>query len=247
MYLKRYSHLLTFYPFHSLLSMLNSHRNLSYPPLQTDHTRRNIDCTKVTFGFGDIAYVCSLWQVLLYGFMILTLWPWPLTYFLKSFNLGCYLLVIVAAWQASLSSDNLSHESCPLLLSPWGMLIIEAWLRWMFVVEHVFKSLQHHLLCPGSNDLGHIVLSCLFVGVVNFGIRYNFWTILRDRDLIFCMHTPLMMSFQMSLRQCCRNSSDNQTFFMNVQQRMIECRTKCPTENINIAVCKTLLPPFPNI
>ena len=40
--------------------------------------------------------------------------------------------------------------------------------------------------------------------------------------------------------QWCRNSSDlsdNRTFLMNVRQKMLECRTKCPTEiikNINL-------------
>ena len=43
-----------------------------------------------------------------------------------------------------------------------------------------------------------IVLSvCL--SVVNFNLRYNFWTV-RDRDFIFGMHTPLMMYFQMTPR-----------------------------------------------
>ena len=39
----------------------------------------------------------------------------------------------------------------------------------------------------------------------------------------------------MSIIQWCRNSSDlsdNQTFLMNVRQKMLECRTKCPTEII---------------
>ena len=42
---------------------------------------------------------------------------------------------------------------------------------------------------------------CLFVclSVVNFNLRYNFWTV-RDRDFIFCMHTPVMMPFQMTSR-----------------------------------------------
>ena len=63
---KHYTHkeifIFSYHPsFLSSFSMLNSHRNLSYPPLQTDHTRRNIDCTKVTFGYGvhvhgDIAF-----------------------------------------------------------------------------------------------------------------------------------------------------------------------------------------------
>ena len=40
---------------------------------------------------------------------------------------------------------------------------------------------------------------CLFVclSVVNFNLRYNFWTI-RDRDFIFGMHTPLMTPFQVT-------------------------------------------------
>ena len=54
---KHYTHkeifIFSYHPsFLSSFSMLNSHRNLSYPPLQTDHTHRNIDCTKVTFGYG---------------------------------------------------------------------------------------------------------------------------------------------------------------------------------------------------
>ena len=39
--------------------------------------------------------------------------------------------------------------------------------------------------------------------------------------------------------QCCRNSSDlsdNRTFFMNVRQKMLECRTKCPTNNIKMSI-----------
>ena len=60
---------------------------------------------------------------------------------------------------------------------------------------------QHHLKNTPppreSNDLGHIVfVSSVCLSVVNFNIRYNFWT-MRDRDFIFDMHTPLMMPFQM--------------------------------------------------
>ena len=61
----------------------------------------------------------------------------------------------------------------------------------------------------GSNDRGHIVFVlsvcllfvCLSVclSVVNFNLRYNFWTV-RDRDFIFGMHTPLMKPFQMTPR-----------------------------------------------
>ena len=37
-----------------------------------------------------------------------------------------------------------------------------------------------------------------FLSVANFNISYNFWTV-RDRDFIFCMHTQLMMPFQITL------------------------------------------------
>ena len=50
---------------------------------------------------------------------------------------------------------------------------------------------------PPDRMIGGILLSCLFV--VNFNLRYNFWTV-RDRDFIFGMHTPLMMPFQMTPR-----------------------------------------------
>ena len=52
---------------------------------------------------------------------------------------------------------------------------------------------------------GILFLSCLSVclficlSVVNFNLRYNFWTI-RERDFIIGMHTPLMIPSQMSPR-----------------------------------------------
>ena len=49
-------------------------------------------------------------------------------------------------------------------------------------------------LCPGGIQ-NVLFLSCL--SVVNFNIRYNFWTI-RDRDFIFGMHTSLVMLFLMT-------------------------------------------------
>ena len=57
-------------------------------------------------------------------------------------------------------------------------------------------------LCPRIKWSGHIVfvmsvcLSVVCLSVVNFNIRYNFWTA-RDRDFIYGMHTPLMTPFQM--------------------------------------------------
>ena len=50
---------------------------------------------------------------------------------------------------------------------------------------------------------GILFLSCLFVclfvclSVVNFNLRYNFWTV-RHRDFIFGMHTPLMTNDTLS-------------------------------------------------
>ena len=46
-----------------------------------------------------------------------------------------------------------------------------------------------------------VLFVCLFVclSVINFNLRYNFWTV-RDRDFIFGMHTPLMMPYQITPR-----------------------------------------------
>ena len=40
---------------------------------------------------------------------------------------------------------------------------------------------------------------CVCLSVVNFNLRYNFWTI-RDRDFICDVHTPQMTPFQMTSR-----------------------------------------------
>ena len=94
---------------------------------------------------------------------------------------------------------------------------------------------------------------CLFVclSVVNFNIRYNFWTV-RGRDFIFGMHTPLMMPFQMTPRSmtcdldfdlcsknsffglCCRRGHSqcftNTPWFLNIQRNYIKLiqSTKLP-------------------
>ena len=53
---------------------------------------------------------------------------------------------------------------------------------------------------PGPNDREHIVfVMSVCLSVVNFNLRYNFW-IVKDKDFIFGMHTPLMMPFQMTPR-----------------------------------------------
>ena len=81
-----------------------------------------------------------------------------------------------------------------------------------FIMVELNVSNLYSFYAPGSNDRGHIVFVlavCLFVclsvrlsvclSVVNFNLRYNFWTV-RDRDFIFGMHTPLMTPFQMTPR-----------------------------------------------
>ena len=58
----------------------------------------------------------------------------------------------------------------------------------------------HQFYAPGLNDRGHIVfVLSVCLSVVNFNIRYNFWTV-RGRDFIFGMHILLMTPFQMTLR-----------------------------------------------
>ena len=96
----------------------------------------------------------------------------------------------------------------------WSSLIYILWLRqmcWKFqYVQYIPMPILEfcHFYATGSNDRGHIVFVlsvclsvCLFVclSVVNFNIRYNFWTV-RGRDFIFCMHTSLMIPFQMTPR-----------------------------------------------
>ena len=61
-----------------------------------------------------------------------------------------------------------------------------------------------YIFMPPDRMIGGILfLSCLFVclfvclSVVNFNLRYNLWTV-RDGDLIFGVHTPIMMPFQMT-------------------------------------------------
>ena len=63
MYFKKINSILTIYPFHFLFSILKSHRNLSYPPLQTLRTRRYIDCTKVTFVYGGSESTYTMWRL----------------------------------------------------------------------------------------------------------------------------------------------------------------------------------------
>ena len=83
--------------------------------------------------------------------------------------------------------------------------ICELYLKLPFTIHNLAKSVEVFIFyAPRSNDRGHIafVLSvCLFVwlSVVNFNLRYNFWTV-RGRDFLFGMHTLLLMHFQMTPR-----------------------------------------------
>ena len=82
--------------------------------------------------------------------------------------------------------------------------------RWFLEnkVTRIISVLQYLKLsfyyASGPNDREHIVFVLsvclsLCLSVVNFNLRYNFWTV-KDRDFIFGMHTPLMMPFQMAPR-----------------------------------------------
>ena len=80
-------------------------------------------------------------------------------------------------------------------------------------ISRLFGIIRGIFMPPDRMIGGILFLSCLFVclsvclsvclfvclSVVNFNIRYNFWTV-RGRDFIFGMHTPLMMTFQMTPR-----------------------------------------------
>ena len=61
------------------------------------------------------------------------------------------------------------------------------------------------VILPDQMIGGILFLSCLSVclfvclSVVNFNLRYNFWTV-RDRDFIFGMHISLMTPFQLTPR-----------------------------------------------
>ena len=78
---------------------------------------------------------------------------------------------------------------------------------WLTKSEWCCVDLDHAshygLFMPPDRMIGAycFCLVCLFVSmfvclcVVNFDLRYNFWTV-RDRDFIFGVHTPLMTSFQ---------------------------------------------------
>ena len=69
----------------------------------------------------------------------------------------------------------------------------------------LYEYRHYHLsfYAPESSDWEYIVFcpACLFIclSFVNFNRHYYIW-IVRDRDLIFDMHTPPMISFQMTPR-----------------------------------------------
>ena len=84
---------------------------------------------------------------------------------------------------------------------------------WPFIELSQF-CWAHAFFMPPDRMIGGILVFVLsvFNFYFNFNLSYNFWT-LRDRDLIFGMHTPLMMPFQITPRSmslwpslCTKNS-----------------------------------------
>ena len=56
--------------------------------------------------------------------------------------------------------------------------------------------------CPVCLTVCLSVCLSVCLPVENVNLRYNFWTV-RYRDFIFSMHTPIMISFQMTPRSPC--------------------------------------------
>ena len=105
--------------------------------------------------------------------------------------------------------------SCPTLglasvlmlrpISPELVLFLDFW------VSNIPRYFCFWFMPPDRMIGGILFLFCLFVClsvcqficlsvclcVVNFNLRYNFWTV-RGRDFIFGMHTLLIMTFQMT-------------------------------------------------
>ena len=74
-----------------------------------------------------------------------------------------------------------------------GMLPLCSYFTCALLLTRPFTS-YHNFYAPKSIDICLVYLS-----VVNFNLRYNFWKV-RDRVFIFGLHTPLMMPFQMTPR-----------------------------------------------
>ena len=104
---------------------------------------------------------------------------------------------------------------------------------------------------------GILFLSCLSLclSVVNCSLHYNFWTV-RDRDFIFSKHTPLMMTFQMSLRSLTLwpwpwPSHWKIVFldFLVHLSRRLTCTiviTRCPSSVVHPSVCLSVRPSVVN-
>ena len=69
-------------------------------------------------------------------------------------------------------------------------LLVSHW--WNLVVDNIF--LRPRVECSGAYCFHPVFCLSVCLSVVNFNLVYNFW-IVRDRNFIFGMHTPLMMPF----------------------------------------------------
>ena len=91
-------------------------------------------------------------------------------------------------------------HACIIILWPRALRF-----SWLLVLGLYMEDYLHIFMPPDRIIGGILFLSylsvCLSVclSVVNFNLRYNFWT-MTDRVFIFGMNTPLMMPFQMTPR-----------------------------------------------
>ena len=83
----------------------------------------------------------------------------------------------------------------------WQVAVCGIHMSKSFTGYHIL--LMELFLCPriewsGAYWFCPVCLS-VYLSVVNFNLRFNFWTV-RDWDFIYSMRTPLMMPFQMTPR-----------------------------------------------
>ena len=99
----------------------------------------------------------------------------------------------------------MKQVACLYILKPWWGYIKHTFHKILYEMKICLRFLCPRIEWSGAYCFCPLCLSvclsvCLFVclSVVNFNLRYNFWTV-RDRDFIFGMHTPLMTPRSMTL------------------------------------------------
>ena len=111
------------------------------------------------------------------------------------------------AWPWYLREKNL--EKCKRIRDIKAQLVSLIYTIWngdSFPIRYFWWHFYYSLTCTclvsfyapiPDRMIGGILFCPVCLSVINFNLRYNFWTI-RDGDFIFGMHTPLMMPSQMT-------------------------------------------------